>query len=176
MVSQLKVNEIIKQSGSSITIGESGDTITLPSSAALTNFPGVPAFAVRKTDGDQSYSQNTWTKVTFNTEFIDTNNAFADSKFTVPSGQAGAYQFNVGIKMATIATDSAYEIKLYVNGSAYTTLVQHTTSASESPIYGGVQAIDLSVGDYVEVFGITNGGAGNFKDDQCQFTGFKLGA
>ena len=29
MVSQLKVNEIIKQSGSSIGIGESGDTITL---------------------------------------------------------------------------------------------------------------------------------------------------
>ena len=28
MVSQIKVNEIIKQSGSSITIGESGDTIT----------------------------------------------------------------------------------------------------------------------------------------------------
>ena len=30
MVSQLKVNEIIKQSGSSITIGEAGDTITVP--------------------------------------------------------------------------------------------------------------------------------------------------
>ena len=29
MVSQIKVNEIIKQSGSSITIGESGDTISL---------------------------------------------------------------------------------------------------------------------------------------------------
>ena len=29
MASQIKVNEIIKQSGSSITIGESGDTINL---------------------------------------------------------------------------------------------------------------------------------------------------
>ena len=29
MASQIKVNEIIKQSGSSISIGESGDTITL---------------------------------------------------------------------------------------------------------------------------------------------------
>mgnify|MGYP007000223717 len=29
MVSQIKVNEIIKQSGSSITIGESGDTINI---------------------------------------------------------------------------------------------------------------------------------------------------
>ena len=33
MVSQLKVNEIIKQSGSSISIGESGDTINVSGSA-----------------------------------------------------------------------------------------------------------------------------------------------
>ena len=37
MVSQIKVNEIIKQSGSSITIGESGDTVTIPSGATLSN-------------------------------------------------------------------------------------------------------------------------------------------
>ena len=50
MVSQIKVNEIIKQSGSSISIGESGDTITLPSSATLTNFPdNSPYFVASKT-------------------------------------------------------------------------------------------------------------------------------
>ena len=40
MVSQLKVNEIIKQSGSSITIGESGDTVSGP-------FTNLPAFLER---------------------------------------------------------------------------------------------------------------------------------
>ena len=35
MVSQIKVNEIIKQSGSSINIGESGDTVNIPSGATL---------------------------------------------------------------------------------------------------------------------------------------------
>ena len=35
MVSQIKVNEIIKQSGSSITIGESGDTVSIPSGASF---------------------------------------------------------------------------------------------------------------------------------------------
>ena len=35
MVSQIKVNEIIKQSGSTITIGESGDTVSVPSGATL---------------------------------------------------------------------------------------------------------------------------------------------
>lgn len=159
-----------------ITIGTSGDKITLPSSATLTNFPGVPAFAVRKTGGDQSYSQNTATKVTFDTELLDTNDAFASDKFTVPSGHAGTYSFHVSIMMGAISADSAYEIKLYLNGSSYTTLVSYITDESENPIFAGVQSLSLSEGDYVEVYGTTNGGAGNFKDDSCQFTGFKLGA
>ena len=37
MVSQIKVNEIIKQSGSSITIGESGDTVSIPSGCTIAN-------------------------------------------------------------------------------------------------------------------------------------------
>ena len=36
MVSQIKVNEIIKQSGSSIGIGESGDTINITGNTAIT--------------------------------------------------------------------------------------------------------------------------------------------
>ena len=36
MVSQIKVNEIIKQSGSSISIGESGDTVSIPTTLNAT--------------------------------------------------------------------------------------------------------------------------------------------
>ena len=36
MASQIKVNEIIKQSGSSISIGESGDTINITGNTAIT--------------------------------------------------------------------------------------------------------------------------------------------
>ena len=41
MVSQIKVNEIIKQSGSSITIGSSGDTVALGSGASQSGFGKV---------------------------------------------------------------------------------------------------------------------------------------
>ena len=50
MVSQIKVNEIIKQSGSSITIGESGDTIDLsnPTSVTLNStMKNTPAFSAK---------------------------------------------------------------------------------------------------------------------------------
>ena len=42
--------------------------------------------------------------------------------------------------------------------------------------FGGVQALDLSASDYVEVYASTNGGGGNFFSNGCQFTGFRLGA
>jgi hypothetical protein len=166
---------------STINIGVSGDTINIPSGVTIANAgtatgfgANTPAFAVRKTDGNQGYSQNTWTKVGFNLELLDTNNAFSSNTFTVPSGESGTYLFHVSVQMGSVGSGSAYLIKLYVNGSDYTTLVQYATSTAEFPIFGGVQAIDLSVGDYVEVFGLTNGGAGNFQNNLCQFTGFKL--
>lgn len=160
------VNSSITLNGSAVSLGGSVSGI-----GEIT-----PAFAVRKTDGDQGYSQNTWTKVGFNLELLDTNNAFSSNTFTVPSGEEGTYLFHVMAQMGSVSSGSAYHIKLYVNGSDYSSLVQHATSTAEYPLYAGVQAVDLSVGDYVEVFGLSNGGAGNFVDNKCQFTGFKLGA
>ena len=74
MVSQLKVNEIIKQSGSSITIGEAGDTITLPSTSTLTNFPeNTPVFqAMLTSDQARNISQMIEIRIGNNTpESID---------------------------------------------------------------------------------------------------------
>tara|TARA_R100001440_G_scaffold20513_1_gene34191 strand:+ start:505 stop:1095 length:591 start_codon:yes stop_codon:yes gene_type:complete len=53
MVSQIKVNEIIKQSGSSITIGESGDTISIPSGCTIANSGTATGFG-----GLTSWSEN----------------------------------------------------------------------------------------------------------------------
>jgi len=182
-MSEIQANKLSPASGTALQVGDSGDTITIPSGATITNSgtatgfgsSNTPAFAVRKTDSDQSYSQNTFTKVTFNTELLDTNSAFASDKFTVPSGEAGTYLFNVSIRMGAISGDSEYKINLYLNGSSYTTLVNYITDESENPIFAGVQSMDLSVGDYVEVFCKTNGGGGNYLNNECQFTGFKLG-
>ena len=171
-MSILKTNQITDLGGNAIISSDGSGTLTLGST-----FPNnTPAFAVRKTDGNQSYSQATATKVTFNNELLDSDNAFADSKFTVPSGKAGVYQFNVSIRMGTISADSGMSVFLYLNGSEYTPIVVYITDESENPIFGGVQALDLSVGDYVEVYASTNGGGGNFFSNGCQFTGFKLGA
>ena len=88
MVSQLKVNEIIKQSGSSITIGEDGDTLSGP-------FTNTPAFGVY--GNGTSVGDNSYTKIEFQNEAYDTNSAFdtTNSRFTVPTGKAGYYWFTI---------------------------------------------------------------------------------
>ena len=79
MVSQLKVNEIIKQSGSSITIGETGDTITVPSGTLLSDFYSSTAFFAYKTS-EQSISNVTYTTCTFDAEdFYDFGGAWNTS-------------------------------------------------------------------------------------------------
>ena len=94
MVSQLKVNEIIKQSGSSITIGETGDTVSGP-------FTNVPSWRVGITS--QSVAYNTDTKLQYNREHQDTDNAYDTSnyRFTVPTGKGGTYLIGAWVRMGT---------------------------------------------------------------------------
>ena len=59
----------------------------------------TPAFLAYSANGQsQTVSDATTTKLDFETELYDTDNAFAsNTTFTVPSGKAGKYQFTGNI-------------------------------------------------------------------------------
>jgi len=146
--------------------------------SALTGISGglEVAFAAHKTNGNQGYSQNTLTKVTFDSELIDVGGCYASDKFTVPSGQGGTYFFSASIKMGQIGGGgSAYNIQFYKNGSSIFQGVGYITTESEYPVFTASFPITLAATDYIEVYGISNGGGGNFQDEDCTFMGFKLG-
>ena len=146
-----------------VTLGSSGDTFTVPSgvtvnmsSATQTGVGGAntPAFSVYL-NANQSISNNTLTKVTFDTEEYDSDNAFASNKFTVPSGEGGKYLLSYIITIdgaQNSNTDSTY-LKLLKNGS--TTIDEPGWDFKTNPIrfhsYGGSKIVTLSAGDYVEV-------------------------
>ena len=86
----LKVGQIITSSGSgTITLGQSGETVTIPTGATITNsgtangFGGdnTPAFAAFQSSG-QNIDSGTTTIVTLDTEIFDTDSAFASNKFS----------------------------------------------------------------------------------------------
>ena len=83
----LKVSNIQTSSGSgTITLGQSGETINIPSGCTITNsgtqtgFGGAntPAFSA-KMSGSQTISHNTETKVQYDTEVFDTDSAYDHS-------------------------------------------------------------------------------------------------
>ena len=109
MVSQLKVNEIIKQSGSSISIGVDGDTVSGP-------FTNTPAFKAYITSG-QTIATDTLTKITFQTELYDTNSCYDNStNYRFTPTVSGKY-FLLAKARLEAASITNVEFKIIKNGN-----------------------------------------------------------
>ncbi len=182
MVSQIKVNEIIKQSGSSISIGESGDTINLAGSAYAAAGTNTPVFSVTLS-GNQSIPDASVTKVTFDTESIDSDSAFASNKFTVPSGEAGKYWFSTGLGVDAGGVGSFRNANVYIykNGSSVKQSYFHNDNASAYTtkfFVWNAAILDLAVSDYIEIY-VYHDNAGGTPiltggTDGSSFYGYKL--
>jgi hypothetical protein len=125
MVSQIKVNEIIKQSGSSISIGESGDTINIGTTGDTINLAGS-AYASNPdmagtsfrayNDAQQTVSHITWTKANMTNEVFDPGSNYdaTNSKYVVPS--TGYYNIFYHPFLQGSSANN-FMTKVYVNGS-----------------------------------------------------------
>ena len=179
MVSQIKVNEIIKQSGSSISIGESGDTINLAGSAYAAAGDNTPAFFAYASS-NTNIASDTNTKIALDSEYYDTDNAFdtSNNRFTVPSGEGGKYQISFATSIKSDA-DKTVSSKVYINGSyvnikgltVYSSIVNTGSSASAT----SSAVIDLSAGDYIELYGHHDGSSTEINNKNYSWLqGFKL--
>ena len=172
-MSKILVDTIDTRSGTSnITIGSTNASqITLKSGATLTNFPANTPSFVAHADVNQSLSNATMTKLTVTSEDFDTDSAFADSKFTVPSGKAGKYFF---VGKARLSNVTGYvTLDLYKNGSlaGIQFRSQSYGTSYESAIITAI--LDLSVSDYIELYGMqVTGGTANLTGKLLQ--GYKL--
>ena len=126
-MSKINVNTIEPQSSTTVTLGASGDTISIPSGATLANSgtatgfaTNTPAFLAIKTSV-QDCTDNTYTKITFTSEKYDTNNTYTDSKFT--PGVSGKYCIYANVGGYPVSDNGKNtEIRIYKNGS---TLAEH---------------------------------------------------
>ena len=190
----LFVDKLDPQSGTALEIGSSGDTITIPSGANITNSGTATGFGISSANtpmwgayigSDQTgLTNNVITKGAFNTEFFDSDGAFDTSnyRFTVPSGKAGKY-FITGF-ITFQGTSSAHGRSIYTwiykNGSQLARPGYFLTSAyfegSQGNSTSASAIYDLSVGDYVELFGQKYDAGGIIKSGTTMsyFGGFKL--
>jgi hypothetical protein len=151
--------ETITGSGT-LTIGQSGETISVPTGATLTVPSGglsgqnYPAFEVNLSS-DQSISSNTNTKVEFDTEIFDTDSAYDNStNYRFTPTVAGKYFFYTNLRArATSLTQCV--VYFYKNGTTYSSSFPYYDASQSQTIFGGNASavIDLNGStDYVEVY------------------------
>ena len=189
MTSELKVDKISPASGTSFTLGDSGDTFTIPSGATIANsatatgFGGdnAPAFFVRN-NGNQDVTHGVETIITLDTEILDSANAFASNKFTPQT--AGKYfiaaQFSGSDDAYTSGNLAYLVLKIRKNGSGYES--RSVFNLNNNPGRQGslsVQAIvDLNgSSDYVDFsaeVGTNDSSTGRIIGDYARASGYKL--
>jgi hypothetical protein len=180
-MSEIQANKLSPASGTALQVGDSGDTITIPSGATITNsgtatgfgLDGTPNFLAYRSSSDQSISNNTYTKVQFNSESYDTDNAYDNSsnyRFTVPSGKGGKYSLytNVWMRGTDVDKMNYYLLAFYKNGS--NVWEQHSNFTNNDIRSFGANmslTLNLSAGDYIEVYGRINinSGSPSFGND-----------
>ena len=158
-MSTLETNLIQPSTGTSLTIGASGDTITIPSGATIANSGTATGFGGTNTpafqaflSSNQSIGHASATKIQFNTEVFDTASAYDNStnyRFTVPSGQGGKYYIYAAVRPNTTTDIDSTHIYVYKNGA------ERLQSSGRTEYYETLNCAmvdDLSVGDYLEVY------------------------
>ena len=175
----LKVGTITTSSGSgTITLGQSGETVDM-SNATQTGVGGVntPAFLVRLSS-NQTLSHDTLTRIAFDTEVFDTNNAFASNVFTVPSGEAGKYVFSYCVFGDDSDNEDTWTAYIEVDGTQNADSIMGLCSprSSQNMIIRAVTIITLTAGQVVEVVSKHQGTNQNeeVRSSGSFFSGYKL--
>ena len=118
-MSTLKVDTILKKAGTgTITIGQSGDTVTLGTGASQSGFGGTntPNFFAKTSS--QSISASTTTVVVYSSEDYDTSSLYDTStgRFTVDANTTGKYFFFASVKYAA-SSITRNNLALFKNGT-----------------------------------------------------------
>jgi hypothetical protein len=140
----------------------------------------TPSFGV-KLSSNQSISDQSNTKISWDTEEWDTDSVFASGKFTVPSGKAGKYHFSGTVVVRNIDDGEIASLRIHLNGSDSASGLNHYRfnyqgAATDTMTFLPISVVmNLAVGDYVELFLYHNeGSAQNVDAGYSRWAGHKL--
>ena len=193
-MSKLEANQVDPATGTTLTLGTSGDTISIPSGVTIANSGTATGFGGANTPyfygelaADATLTRATTTKVTGMTnDELDSATAFDGTTFTVPSGQGGKYYIEGMITgdYGSAGQDGEQTIAfIYKNGSEIKSTKFQTSSSVTAtgreitvPISG---LFSLSAGDTVEMYAYLQDSSGdnavlNADYGRTSFMGYKL--
>ena len=186
-------NNIINENADTITIGASGDTITIPTGATLdlsnatqtgvggTNTP----YFYGELASNQTITRATFTKVTGLTQNeLDSASAFDGTTFTVPSGQGGKYYLEgvVTGDYQSIGQDGENTVVLIRKNGSYIKSAKWQNSSASGQTGREITVtasgiFTLSASDTIELYAYlldSSGGNADVQADRTSLMGFKI--
>jgi hypothetical protein len=141
-----------------LTVGTDGHTLVAKSSEATGlawEAPAAasgPAFRAFRNTSQQSFNQNTWTKVQLNGESFDTDSCFDSStNYRFTPTKAGYYQYNSRLWISKTG-QSLSQSAIYKNGAQESTAYSWTNTGTGF-ILGGSDLLYMNgTTDYVELY------------------------
>jgi len=185
-MSKLETNQVDPSTGTTLTLGTSGDTVAIPSGVTIANsgtatgFGAMtPAFAATLSGDISVNNSETFTKVTFDTEEFDTDNTFSAGRFT--PGVAGKYFIagNVNVTNGTDGTVKIAVMRVYKNGSQLTgsdLRVDFRGNPGKGASLSLTAFVSLSATDYIEFYAANNatGGSANIESYGSRIGGYRI--
>ena len=184
-MSKLETNQVDPATGTTLTLGTSGDTIAIPSGVTIANsgtatgFGGAmtPSFHAQGSAG-QVLSSGSATKITFATEVYDSSSKYDTSTSRFTPGEAGKFFIYANSRFNADNGSGAqqYEIRIYKNGSQQSpTMINGIYDVTAQIITNNVSGIVTSSNttDYFEVFGYADGTNREVYESRI-FGGFKI--
>jgi len=186
-MSKLETNTIDTISGTTnLVVGSTNSsTVTFENGSATGHM--YPAFNVELSSTQTGVSDNVATKVNFNTELLDTDNAYNNStnyRFTVPSGADGKYYIEGNVQVANATSNNMQNVSIYIykNGSSVRQAaygIANSTGYFNNMSIVTTSILDLVATDYIEIFAKSNTSSGDVKFEsspQSYFLGYRIGA
>jgi len=153
-----------------LPIANGGTGATTLAAAGLAN---TPIWYAKSAANQTGIATATATKITYGTEVIDTDGAFASSKFTVPSGAAGKYFITGTITWLSGSWTSQQILYIYKNGSNAYAEYRFKDSTDMGMTVSAV--LDLAASDYVEIYAQQPSGSNRDTwSSPYTFYGYKL--
>ena len=136
---------------SSIALGASGDTVTVPNGSL--SGQNYPAFLAYQTNA-QAIANNSNTKIQFDTELFDSDTMYDHStNYRFTPTKAGKYVVGAKIKYDNCASSRIFTM-IYKNGSEYERSEKRNDASGTDPDPISNLIIDFNgSSDYIEVYG-----------------------
>jgi hypothetical protein len=158
MPSELNVNKISPASGTSVTLGDSGDTFTVPSGATIVNSGTATGFGSTGADTSLSNLTSTGKELTVDAwiGFVGTGTISIVDSYNVSSitdNGVGNYTVNMSITMANAGYGGSASVS-DVSWGAVGLMEQKTTTTFRVLVYTN---ITTNVGDSAQVTAVVTG-------------------